>query len=317
MNCTANCRSLNVLDCEWSVKSLKSCIGGQSRIYIRPIQISLNTTPLVADKPSEIKANCHVCGKQVLVRNMQTHSTLCVENFLGSSDSEQEVTMNENSINELSIETPNTLAEMTSESTFISIAAEMLSNEANAPNVLECITVDPVLNEPPVSELSVDFLVEAIANHCIQNDIVDPVEILRYFQKEFVTGRNLDISDPSQVCEGLTNYILVDRANILTTSLDEIKDITDLRRTLQVRFYEINHKSNHLLSVYSVACVGLSTIQNGKVPRFMTEEIINEVFHSAEPQLCVAKLRDGLAKVGIVKVKKQFLVRILSCLSLQ
>ena len=35
----------------------------------------------------------------------------------------------------------------------------------------------------------------------------------------------------------------------------------------------------------------------------MTEEIIDEIFHSAEPQLCLAKLRDGLAKVGIFQVK--------------
>ena len=53
-----------------------------------------------------------------------------------------------------------------------------------------------------------------------------------------------------------------------------------------------------LICLFCHLCiVGLSTIQNGKIPRFMTEEIINEVFHSAEPQLCVAKLRDGLAKV--------------------
>ena len=267
MNCAANCRNLNVLDCEWSVKSLKSCIGGQSRIYIRPIQISLRTTPLVAEKPSEIEAMCHVCGKQVLVRNMRTHSALCVENFLGSSDSEQEITVHENSSNELSIEMPDTLAEMTSESIFNSVTEEMLPNEANAPladDVQECMAVDPVLNEP-LSEPSVDVLVDAIAKHCIQNDIVDPVEILRYFQKEFVTGRNLDISDPSQVCEGLTNYILVDRANILTTSLDEIKDITDLRRTLQVEFYgEVSNCSflvTCLLMVYS-------TIGHGYHPLF-------------------------------------------------
>ena len=144
MNCAANCRNLNVLNCEWSVKSLKSCIGGQSRIYIRPIQISLRTTPLVAEKPSEIEATCHVCGKQVLVRNMRTHSALCVENFL-------------------------------------------------------------------------------------------------------------------------TNYILVDRANILTTSLDEIKDITDLRRTLQVEFYgEVSNCS------FSVTCLLMvySTIGHGYHPLF-------------------------------------------------
>jgi hypothetical protein len=66
---------------------------------------------------------------------------------------------------------------------------------------------------------------------------VNPVEIIRYFQKEFVTRRELDVSDPTQVSEGPTSYICVDRHNILKTSLDEIKEITDLRKTLQVDFY--------------------------------------------------------------------------------
>ncbi len=76
-------------------------------------------------------------------------------------------------------------------------------------------------------EMSVDSIDEAIAKHCVDSGIVNPVEILRYFQKEFVTGRELDISDTTQVSEGPTNYICVDRHNILKTSLDEIKELTN------------------------------------------------------------------------------------------
>ena len=55
MTCVANCRNLSTLDCAWSVKSIKANIGGQSCIYVRPIQKDLSTTPLSEDSPCEIK----------------------------------------------------------------------------------------------------------------------------------------------------------------------------------------------------------------------------------------------------------------------
>lgn len=230
MNCISNCRNLNILDCEWSVKSLKASIGGQSRIYIRPIQMNLNTNPVVEDKPSELEEMCKVCRKHVLVRNMRTHSTFCVEEFLQvSSEGEGETTVNESTSSELQIDSSTTQVELAGVHT---IQAELVdvSTEDLLPN--EAITLIAESVAP-----SIDNIAEAVAKHCSENEIVDSVEILRCFQKEFVTGRELDVSDPTQVCEGLTNYILVDRANILSTSLDEIKDITDLRPTLQVEFY--------------------------------------------------------------------------------
>ncbi|CAB3983996.1 leucine-rich repeat-containing DDB_G0290503 isoform X1, partial [Paramuricea clavata] len=325
MNCISNCRNLNILDCEWSVKSLKASIGGQSRIYIRPIQINLNTNPVVEDKPSELEEMCKVCRKHVLVRNMRTHSTFCVEEFLQvSSEGEGETTVNESPSSELQIDSSTTQAELAGVHT---IQAELVdvSTEDLLPN--EAIT--------PIAESgapSFDNIAEAVAKHCSENEIVDSVEILRCFQKEIVTGRELDVSDPTQVCEGLTNYILVDRANILLTSLDEIKDITDLRPTLQVEFYgecaedyggprkeffrlvlnAIKDKyfdkglRDHLCEDYEPVGIimGLSIIQNGKIPQFMTEEIITEAFDNSELQPCVAKLRDGFARVGIFQMVK-------------
>ena len=60
----------------------------------------------------------------------------------------------------------------------------------------------------------------------------NPVEVLRVLQSKMVTGRQLDISDPSQAVEGETNQIFVDRFNLLKTAFDEIVGFEDKRLTL-------------------------------------------------------------------------------------
>lgn len=67
--------------------------------------------------------------------------------------------------------------------------------------------------------------------------IVDPVEILRKIQQELVTGRPLEVEDVSDCVEGDTNFISVDRYNLLETARDEIESLTDLRLTLEIQFY--------------------------------------------------------------------------------
>lgn len=76
-----------------------------------------------------------------------------------------------------------------------------------------------------------------IVKFCQENSIVDPVEILRKIQQEMVTGRPLEIEDVSQCIEGDTNFVMVDRLNLLTTARDEIESLTNLRPTLEIRFY--------------------------------------------------------------------------------
>ena len=92
MTCVANCRNLSTLDCAWSVKSIKANIGGQSRIYVRPIQKDLSTTPLSEDSPCEIKEKCILCGQDVLVRNLRTHVYMCSEAAIQSDSGEEELT---------------------------------------------------------------------------------------------------------------------------------------------------------------------------------------------------------------------------------
>ena len=83
----------------------------------------------------------------------------------------------------------------------------------------------------------VNDLAEQIVTFCKEHDIINPVEILRHFQNVMVYVRPLRVENVSQVVQGVTNFILVDRFNIMETAFDEIKSLTDLRKTLEVQFY--------------------------------------------------------------------------------
>ena len=43
--------------------------------------------------------------------------------------------------------------------------------------------------------------------------------------------------DPTSFDDGETNFIMVDRYNILKTSFNEVKCLKNLRKTLEVQFY--------------------------------------------------------------------------------
>ena len=75
-------------------------------------------------------------------------------------------------------------------------------------------------------------LVDACAN------IDDPVEVLRITQKLWGKGRALELKDLTQSPpQGETNFILVDRNNLLNTAFDELKCVFDYFITLEVQFY--------------------------------------------------------------------------------
>ena len=83
---------------------------------------------------------------------------------------------------------------------------------------------------------TVDVVSETI-NYCQQHNVSTAVEILRCFQSKIVTGKLLEIQFDYEANEGETNFIIVDRQNLLTTALDEIMSLEEYRKTLQVQFY--------------------------------------------------------------------------------
>ena len=83
--------------------------------------------------------------------------------------------------------------------------------------------IDLTSDEEGEKEIS-DF-VEEIIKECEQNQ--NTTEILRVAQNRILTGIPLDITDASREITGETNYILVDRNNILETGISEISTITN------------------------------------------------------------------------------------------
>ena len=85
--------------------------------------------------------------------------------------------------------------------------------------------------------LTVDGTVDRMVEYCLQNNINNPVEILRCLQKEIVTVQPHEVTDVTQCSSGETNFILVDRNKSLETAFDELKSHNNYRVTLEVQFY--------------------------------------------------------------------------------
>lgn len=101
---------------------------------------------------------------------------------------------------------------------------------------VQSIIEDEVVEiEPPVKDMStIADSVKQCIDYCHERNIQDPVEILRVAQKFIVTGRQLEVTDPSVCLEGETNYILVNRQDVLKSAMEEINPLVNPRLTLEV-----------------------------------------------------------------------------------
>ena len=87
------------------------------------------------------------------------------------------------------------------------------------------------------SEGNIEEAVNSCSKSCKEGNIQNPFEILRSAQQHIVQGRPLDISLPSQPLEGETNFISINRYDVLTSAIEEIRAIENLRLSLEVSFY--------------------------------------------------------------------------------
>ena len=63
-------------------------------------------------------------------------------------------------------------------------------------------------------------------------------EVLRVVQKVLVQGRDLEIQDPTGPPPlGKTNYILINRNDLIATTFEGIRGIQNLSLSLEVQFY--------------------------------------------------------------------------------
>jgi hypothetical protein len=88
-----------------------------------------------------------------------------------------------------------------------------------------------------VSKTVLDEIVDIITT----KNLSDPVELLRLLQQKLIKGRKLDVTNIDLIVglgelEKSTNYICVDRQNILKTTFAELESIEDFCLTFEIDF---------------------------------------------------------------------------------
>ena len=215
------------------------------------------------------------------------------------------------------------------------IAMEVHQTAAHTPPSRSSVEGNLAAARTPMSsiislESELNEAVNLCIDYCFEKSIEDPVEILRCAQRFLLGGRPLDVTDPSQPLEGETNAILINRQNVFQSAKEEFELAVNPRLTLEVSFYgeeaidaggprreffrlclqQIkdvyfdNGLKEHLSEDYEFVGIvmALSVLQNGNIPRFLSEEHLQELFGSGVPSECLEKLRSGFHKVGIYQI---------------
>ena len=201
---------------------------------------------------SLLKEECNICHKQILIRELRKHLWDC-QNESQESDEGGDALMQSVSESSSSEGNPISPPPPTSTSTqppLVSIARQPelprsnIDTSATSARPMVDLTNETSLSITPTSsnvdneKLTVDEVTEKTVQYCRKNDINNPVEILRCLQLHMVTGRALEIEFPHEEQAGETNFIMVDRQNLLQTALDEVSCLKDFRKTLEVQFYD-------------------------------------------------------------------------------
>jgi hypothetical protein len=176
-------------------------------------------------------------------------------------------------------------------------------------------------------------VIQQIISEGYQNALHDPVQILSVLQKELLHGRKLDLTDDQSTCEGKTNYICVNRQDILKTTFNELECVTDFCITFEVDFMGemasdlgglrkewIRHVNRAIKEKYFDhrlldfcpndyffvgLMMGIALLQNGQLPKFLPEDIITQlVLPSNDP--CIEQLQNGLQIFGFVQFFQAF-----------
>ena len=105
----------------------------------------------------------------------------------------------------------------------VQLSRHMSDTNADASNTNAGSVFSTSKSQPPSSSFDIQSVIKSAKDH----GLTDPVEVLKFLQKEIVTGRALEVTSCEETIEGETNYITVDRANILETTISELEYITN------------------------------------------------------------------------------------------
>ena len=185
-------------------------------------------------------------------------------------------------------------------------------------------------SQPPSSS----FDIQSVIKGAKDQGLTDPVEVLKFLQKQIVTGRALEITSCEETIEGETNYITVDRESILETTISELEYITNYRPTFQVDFMgeecvdqggprkEWIRPMNQAIKekyfdrglrpllaqdYYFVGVMmAVAMLENGQLPVFVEEIILQQIVSLGECfDPCVCQIRHGLEELGMLSALQE------------
>lgn len=214
---------------------------------------------------------------------------------------------------------------------------DSLPSASNQNDPVEIQSDDDDFNNPvfgtiehsPTSSDPTDCLISSIR----EKGLNDPVEILRFLQKEMVKGRVLESVSETEEVEGDTNNICVDRNQIMHTTFAEFEAIKDFNLTFEIDFmneksrdlggprkewirlmnisikekYFDNGLREHLFEDYYHVgvMIGIALLQNGQLPRYMPLDIIDKLITTTTDK-CISNIQQGLDVFGLTKIMRNF-----------
>ena len=219
-------------------KNLKAA-AGQRKIYIRPIQRSLSVIPLESKissfSTSVLKEKCVYCLKEFPLQRLRAHVLTCLSSSYLSDDDTGDV-REEDSASD--VEPSNEKISESSRS--LEVSNNISDSEViDITDTLETnMSTDITLNlENKIKDIIIGKEIVDIIEHCKTKDLNNPVENLKYIQTRLAQGRPLEIEDVTQCISGATNFIMVDRSDLINTGLEEIQHISNKFVALEVQLY--------------------------------------------------------------------------------
>ncbi|XP_065673263.1 uncharacterized protein LOC136090491 [Hydra vulgaris] len=168
-----------------------------------------------------------------------------------------------------------------------------------------------------------------------ENNLQDPIEILRFLQKTMIKGRVQDIEyiDENTDKDSETNFIFIDRQNILMSTFAELESVENFLITFEVDFMgelakdyggprrEWIRECNRMIKerlfdsglrelfaeeYYFVGLlIGIALFQGGQLPTYLPDSIIIKITENTA-DICISNIQKGLNKFNLIRFFKEF-----------
>ena len=183
-----------------------------------------------------LKEKCIYCLKEFSLQSLPAHVLTCLSSSYLSDDDTDDVREEDSATPDVEPSNDN----ISESNRSFEVSNNISDSEVtDITGTLETnMSTDTILNsENKIKDIIIDKEIVDIIEHCKTKDLNNPVEFLKYMQTRLVQGRPLEIEDVTQCISGATNFIMVDRSDLMNTGLEEIQHISNKFVTLEVQFY--------------------------------------------------------------------------------